>query len=341
MKLNDFWFDLPADRIARFPRPERDGSRLMVVERGKGRISHAVFADLPDLLSERDFLVVNNSRVIPARLFGRVGAADVEVLVVRWSSTTRAEVLAAPARKLAPGVVVDFEAGLRARVLEAGERGRRWLEFERPREEVLRSGYAPLPPYIKRKRREAALFRERDLGWYQTVYAQAPGSIAAPTAGLHFSPGVLSAIRRKSEILEITLDVGEATFQKIEVQDVEDHRMGRERIRIPFHVRERIETLRGKKSKRLLAVGTTSVRSLETLARDLPGSESFSSELFIYPGHEFRMVDRILTNFHLPASSLFILVSAFAGVDLMREAYRVAVTRDYRFFSYGDAMLIL
>ena len=329
VKLKDFSFELPSDRIARFPSPDRDGSRLMVVERKTGEISHHAFRDIPGLIGADDFLVLNNSRVVPARLFGRAGVADVEVLVVRWHSETRAEALALPAKRLKENACIEFEGGLTARVCGVGTRGRRFLEFDRPREVVLGTGYAPLPPYIKRKRKEAAAHRDRDISRYQTVYADAPGSIAAPTAGLHFTPELLAEIGEKSEILEITLTVGEATFQKIEAANLADHRMGEEAVRIPLGVRERIHTLRGEEKKRLTAVGTTCVRSLETLAAAAPDKEEFISDLFIYPGFRFRLVDRMVTNFHLPESSLFVLVSAFAGLDLMKEAYRVAVDEGY------------
>ena len=340
MKLKDFYFKLPPERIARFPLPDRDGSKLMVVERQTGAISHHLFKDIPGLIGSDDFLVVNNSRVVPARLFGSIGATSVEVLIVRWHTERRAEVLALPAKKLREDIRIEFEGELSARVRGSGARGRRFLEFSQPRERVLKTGFAPLPPYIKRKRDEAVAFRDQDLSRYQTVYAETPGSIAAPTAGLHFTPGVLASIRKKTEILKITLAVGEATFQKIEADNLDDHRMGEEAIHIPHAVRDRIRQLRGEKRKRLVGVGTTCVRSLETLACREPESESFSSDLFIYPGFEFRMVDRMITNFHLPESSLFVLVSAFAGLELMREAYRIAVEKGYRFFSYGDAMFI-
>jgi S-adenosylmethionine:tRNA ribosyltransferase-isomerase len=220
-----------------------------------------------------------------------------------------------------------------------GSRGRRILTFNRDISRVLENGYAPLPPYIKRKPEEARRFREFDLERYQTVYSSRPGSIAAPTAGLHFTSQILDRIKQRNPVLEIELKVGEATFQKIESDHIEEHRMGREAVSISPRVRSEIESL--KKKGHLVAVGTTSVRALETLAREQPESETFESELFIYPGFEFRMVDKLITNFHLPESSLFILVSAFAGRELMQKAYRIAVEQKYRFFSYGDAMFIV
>lgn len=339
--MKDFDFELPEGRIARFPAERRDESRLMVVERQTGRISHRRFGDLIDLVREDDFLVINNSRVVPVRLFGTIGEGAVEILVTPSSDADRQvfEALTLPAKKFKPGVRVTFGRGLTAEVIEIGSRGKRRLRFSRDWPAILRQGYAPLPPYIKRKGDEARQYRDFDLDRYQTVYARHPGSIAAPTAGLHFTPELLAGLRHKTEVLEITLSVGEATFQKIEVEEIEDHRMGRETITIEKEMTARIEKL--KQSKNLVAVGTTTVRSLETYARLKPGTEAFDSELFIYPGFEFRMVDKLITNFHLPRSSLFILACAFAGTDLMKEAYRIALGNHYRFFSYGDAMFII
>jgi S-adenosylmethionine:tRNA ribosyltransferase-isomerase len=234
---------------------------------------------------------------------------------------------------------VVLAEGLWAEVTGTGERGKRVLHFNQPIEHVLNTGFAPLPPYIKRKYDEAVKYRELDLERYQTVYSRTPGSIAAPTAGLHFTPGIIENIEQKTEIIEITLAVGEATFQKIAVEDIVEHRMGREYITITTKDRERILQL--KQTKQLIAVGTTSVRSLETFALQQPGEETFASELFISPGFEFKLVDKLVTNFHLPESSLFILVSAFAGLELMQKAYRIAIEEGYRFFSYGDAMFIV
>lgn len=359
MKLKEFDFPLPDDRIARFPSDKREESRLMMVNRATGEISHHHFRDIVQLTGPDDFFVINNTRVIPAKLFGRIGEKKVEMLVVRTKGQFEAEALTLPAKKFKPGIKVMFDEkpGLSAEVIETGRRGRRTLRFNQPFESVFNAGYAPLPPYIKRKFEDAHKFRSMDLERYQTVYAQNPGSIAAPTAGLHFTPAILEQLEKRSEMIEITLSVGEATFQKIEVEDIADHRMGRETITIRHEDRRRIREL--KNNKNLIAVGTTSVRSLETWAQpdnnfDANGAnepnepnennemgETFDSELFISPGFKFRMVDKLITNFHLPESSLFILISAFAGLELMQEAYRVAIGEGYRFFSYGDAMLIV
>jgi S-adenosylmethionine:tRNA ribosyltransferase-isomerase len=340
MKLSEFNFDLPNESIARFPAERRDGSRLMVVRRGSGAIGHHRFSDLPGLLEDGDFLVMNDSRVRPARLFGTINGRAAEMLVVKDLGAGKMEVLCQPAARFRPGAVFAGENGLRAEVLAAGERGRRVLRFDREYERVLESGYAPLPPYIKRRGEDAARFRVLDLERYQTVYARRPGSIAAPTAGLHFTPEILARIKEKHPLLEITLEVGEATFQMIEVEDIDRHRMGSEKITIARSVAERIARLKGE-GRRLLAVGTTTVRSLESFALLPEAPVEFSSDIFISPGFRFQMVDKLLTNFHLPRSSLFILEAAFAGLDLMQEAYGQAIAVGYRFFSYGDAMLIM
>ncbi len=342
MKLNDFYFELPPERIAAFPAGKRDESRLMLVERRSGKITHHLFKDIIDIIGEQDFLVINNSRVIPARLFGKIGESRVEILVTAAVDQTTAEALTLPARKFKKGTEILLEphgADSRARVIDSGRRGKRTLKFNKELSVIQEIGYAPLPPYIKRKFPDAEKFKQLDLERYQTVYAQRSGSIAAPTAGLHFTPDLFAAIKKKCEVVELTLAVGEATFQKIEVEDISQHRMGREHISIKKEDSEKIAAL--KRSKKLIAVGTTTVRALETYALKKTAEENFYSELFISPGFGFKMVDKLITNFHLPESSLFILVSAFAGLEIMKQAYRIAIEQRYRFFSYGDAMLII
>jgi S-adenosylmethionine:tRNA ribosyltransferase-isomerase len=340
MKLSEFDFALPMELIARFPAERRDGSRLLRLERLSGAVTHHRFHDLPDLLTEEDFLVMNDTRVVAARLLGQVGGRAAEMLVLRDLGAGKLEVLCQPASRFKPGAVFVMEEGPRGEVLSAGERGRRLLRFDQEYEKVLEHGYAPLPPYIKRRGGEASRCRGIDLERYQTVYAKRPGSIAAPTAGLHFTPEVLERLRREHPVLEITLAVGEATFQKIEGEDIDRHRMGSEWIRVDRATGRRIAELKGE-GRRLMAVGTTSVRSLESYALLPEPLEVFSSDLFIRPGFRFRLVDKLLTNFHLPRSSLFILAAAFAGLEPLREAYRRAIAEKYRFFSYGDAMLIV
>jgi S-adenosylmethionine:tRNA ribosyltransferase-isomerase len=340
MPLTDFDFHLPQELIARLPAEHRDGSRLLRLERGSGAVSHHRFSDLPGLLAAEDFLVMNDSRVLPARLLGRIAGKAAELLVVKTHGGNTLEVLCQPAARFVAGAEFVSDGGPRAVVLAGGERGRRLLLFDRPYEQVLEHGYAPLPPYIKRKAQEAADRRRFDIERYQTVYARDPGSIAAPTAGLHFTPEVLARVREKHELLQVTLAVGEATFQKIESEDISRHRMGSEAIRIDPGTARRIRELK-EQGGSLLAVGTTSVRSLESYALLSEPACEFSSDIFISPGFRFRLVDKLLTNFHLPKSSLFILASAFAGLEVLQEAYRQAIAEKYRFFSYGDAMLIV
>jgi S-adenosylmethionine:tRNA ribosyltransferase-isomerase len=348
VNLKAFDFPLPDENIARFPADKRDESRLMVVNRQTRAITHHRFKDIVSLTGPDDFFVINNSGVVPVKLFGQINKSKVELLIVRTidKETNEVEAYTLPGKKFKPGQKVWFPdpnngegAGFNAQVLAIGHRGKRILRFDRPLEEVLKAGYAPLPPYIKRKYLDAHKYRSLDLDRYQTVYSRVPGSIAAPTAGLHFSPQVMADLNAQSQIIEITLDVGEATFQKIEVEDISQHKMGRETITISKEKREALKQL--KQNKQLIAVGTTSVRSLETYAQQQPQEEVFDSEIFISPGFKFQMIDKLITNFHLPQSSLFILVSAFAGLDLMQEAYRIAIKDGYRFFSYGDAMFII
>ncbi|MEI6614251.1 MAG: tRNA preQ1(34) S-adenosylmethionine ribosyltransferase-isomerase QueA [Chrysiogenales bacterium] len=340
MKLADFNFDLPAERIARFPVDRRDESKLMVVNRQNNEISHFHFNAFPELLKAEDFLVINNSRVLPARLLGKIASKTAELLIVKKLAPRRLEVLCQPAAAFKIGAVFCTSDGLQAEVVEIGKRGRRLLFCDRDYEQVLKQGYAPLPPYIKRKGQQAELYRCYDLDRYQTVYAKKSGSIAAPTAGLHFTPQILTHLRQSHPLLEITLEVGEATFQKIEAEDIAAHCMGSEKIIVSHDVANSIRGLKNR-GKKLLAVGTTTVRSLESYALLKPKAEKFNSDIFISPGFPFRLVDKLLTNFHLPQSSLFILVSAFAGLDLMKKAYTLAIEQKYRFFSYGDAMLII
>ena len=340
MKLKEFDFSLPPGAVARFPATRRDESRLLRLDRKSGAVSHHRFHELPDLLSPEDFLIMNNSRVVPARLLGRIDGKAADLLVIRDWGGKRLEALCRPAFRFKVGAVFMMENGPRAEVVNLGRRGRRGLLFDREYDQVLEHGFAPLPPYIKRKAGEAVVHRDFDLERYQTIYAGDPGSIAAPTAGLHFSPAMMDRLRRTHPLLEITLEVGEATFQKIETEDIGEHRMGREKVRIKAATGRRIAELKREKGK-LVAVGTTSVRSLESFALLPEPIEEFDTELFISPGFRFRLVDKLLTNFHLPRSSLFILAAAFAGLDLLKETYRQAITEKYRFFSYGDAMLIV
>jgi S-adenosylmethionine:tRNA ribosyltransferase-isomerase len=307
-------------------------------------LSHHEFRELPQLLKPGDLVVVNNSRVFPARLFGRTDrGASVELLLIRPLEPGRWEALARPARRLDQGTRFELGGGLlHGEVIGCGEYGKRCVELQCDGdffETVEEIGQTPLPPYIKRM---DARLEEKDRQRYQTVYAKDRGSVAAPTAGLHFTPEVLTALERRGvEVAEVTLHVGYGTFQPIRTDIVEDHKMESERFSIPLETVQAVEKARAR-GGRVVAVGTTAVRTLESAADKKsvvrPGSDE--TDLFIYPGYRFKVVDVLLTNFHLPKSSLFLLVSAFGGKDVMRRAYREAIRKRYRFYSYGDCMLI-
>jgi S-adenosylmethionine:tRNA ribosyltransferase-isomerase len=344
MRVADFDFDLPGELIAQRPLPERDDSRMMIVERRTGKISHASFREFPCFLSTDDVLVLNDTRVIPAKAWGRRSdGSRIEFLFVRDTAPGVWECLAKPARKAAPGEIISFPRGFIARVVEAGAEGSRILAFDRPdlRAGLAAFGYAPLPPYIKRPP-EAVASRDEDLDRYQTVFAGREGSIAAPTAGLHFTPGILAGLEKKGvQVHRITLDVGRATFQPVRVDEVENHVMLEETCAVSSRTTEAVNAAK-RAGHPVAAVGTTVVRTLESSWRDgLVKSGRRRTSMFIYPGYEFKVVDRLLTNFHLPQSTLLMLVSAFAGRELILKAYHEAVVEKYRFYSYGDCMLIL
>jgi S-adenosylmethionine:tRNA ribosyltransferase-isomerase len=349
VNVSDFTFELPEELIAQTPAPERDGARMLVVDRRAGVWQDRVFRDFPSYIQPGDRLVVNNTRVMPARLMGRradvPGAAQqptgaVEVLLSKplSESPQRWEALVRPGKKLDIGQVIVFPEGLEARVTAKGEYGLRTLEFNAAadfHEKIERIGRMPLPPYIRRE--DGVEDRQR----YQTVYASIPGAAAAPTAGLHFTDEVLERCRRHgAEIVEVTLHVGLGTFQPVRVKQVSEHRMHSECFELSADAAKQLQDPPG----RVLAAGTTAVRTLETAARLHGGSIracSGETDIFIYPGYRFQAVDGLLTNFHLPESTLLMLVCAFAGTELMLDAYRHAVKERYRFFSYGDCMLIL
>jgi S-adenosylmethionine:tRNA ribosyltransferase-isomerase len=364
MRLDDLDYDLPASQIAQKPLDRRDASRLLLLTRSTGARKDGLFVDLPDLLRGDELIVLNNTRVIPARLFGRRAGVraqppskstrqehltgKIEVFLTRQVGPQTWEALVRPGRKMQTGERVLFGEGeLEAEVISRGELGLRTLRFVSRdtcgvQEHLERLGHIPLPPYIHRQ--DEAADRER----YQTVFAKQPGAIAAPTAGLHFTPGILEKIRARGvEICELTLDVGLGTFQQVHTETLEDHVMHGESYEIPEQTIQRITEARAAR-RPILAVGTTVVRALEAAA--LRATESGSAELllagkadariFIYPGFKFRVVDALLTNFHLPRSTLLALVSAFAGRENVLAAYNFAVQAGYRFYSYGDCMLI-
>jgi S-adenosylmethionine:tRNA ribosyltransferase-isomerase len=327
MLVSEFDYELPADLVAQHPLPQRSESRLLRLDAKTGAISDLVFADFPTLVDERDVLVLNDTRVVKARLSGRkASGGKIELFVERTLGSHEALALIRASHAPAAGSVIlvgDLPVKVEQR---EGELYR--VRFPQSVASMLeRFGTVPLPPYI----RHAA--GAQDAERYQTVYAAAPGAVAAPTAGLHFDEEILSKVKaRGAGIAKVTLHVGLGTFQPVRAARVEEHRMHAERYLVSKNV---FQSLAG---KRVLAVGTTSLRTLEAAA--LTGELAGETDLFIYPGYEFRVVKRLLTNFHLPKSTLLMLVSAFAGVENIRKAYAHAIAARYRFFSYGDAMLI-
>ncbi len=316
---------------------------MMVLDRDKGKIIHSRFQHFPDYLKEGDVLVLNNSKVFPARVWGQKKDSEIEFLFLQELHNGTWEVLCRPAKKVKLDDIIHFSPTLQGEVIKEGSEGRRHIRFatDDVLSELRTIGYAPLPPYIKRKRSQTDI-RSIDLERYQTVFAHEEGSIAAPTAGLHFTPSMLESIKAKGvEVTEITLDVGLATFQPVRAERVNDHKMLEERYTISENAAKTINS--AKKEKRsVIAVGTTSVRALESaFTKDgiKPGKRV--TDLFIFPGYSFKVIDKILTNFHLPQSTLLMLVSAFTELDFLTKAYTEAIHKKYRFYSYGDCMLIL
>jgi S-adenosylmethionine:tRNA ribosyltransferase-isomerase len=333
----DFDYELPTDRIAQHPAP-RGASRLLVID-CEGPERHRRVSDLPELLRPGDLLVLNDTRVIPARLFGRrPGGGQIEILLTGQAGETEWDALVKPGRRARPGTVIVLEENLTAEVIEKEETGRHRLRFSEPIEPHLeRLGHMPLPPYIQRE--DEAEDRER----YQTVWAKTPGAIAAPTAGLHFSQEILDRLAATGiEIAKVTLHVGLGTFKPVTAERIEDHRMESERWEVGEPTAEAIRRTQ-ERGGRIVAVGTTVVRTVESAALAGDGGVRAghgATELFITPGFRFRVVDVLLTNFHLPQSTLLMLVSAFAGRERVLAAYEEAIREEYRFYSYGDAMLV-
>jgi S-adenosylmethionine:tRNA ribosyltransferase-isomerase len=345
VKLADFDFELPEELVAQQPLAERDASRMMVVDRTRGRWEHRTFRELPEMLGRQTFLAVNTTRVVPSRIWARRPdrAESIEVLLVEEEEPGSWAALVRPGRKVPVGAALDV-GGLRATCVAVRRTGERVLRFSSPdevRPTLERCGRPPLPPYIRRNPADPL---EDDRERYQTIFATTSGSVAAPTAGLHFTPAVLQELARRGiSTCRILLHVGYGTFQPIRTARIEQHRMHREFYRIDAAAASCLAEQRSH-GRKLVAVGTTTTRALEHAARlDGPGIAPSSGwcDLFIYPGFRFQAVEGLLTNFHLPRSSLLLLVSAFAGTELVREAYRDAVRERYRFFTYGDSMLIL
>lgn len=339
MKKSDFSFDLPEELIAQTPMEQRDASRLLCLDKQTGAVEHRHFYDLPDLLREGDCLVLNNSRVLPARLIGiRPTGGAVELVLLRDLGGNRWECLSRPGRKTKPGQRILFGEGeLQAVVEETVSGGNRIVRFEYEGiflEVLERLGRMPLPPYIRQELKDP----ER----YQTVYSKELGSAAAPTAGLHFTKELLETVRNQGVLTEfVTLHVGLGTFRPVKEEEIEDHEMHSEYCIIPPETAEAVNRTR-KNGGRIIAVGTTSCRTLESFAKEDGTLEASSgwTNIFIYPGYRFKCIDALITNFHLPESTLIMLVSALAGRENILNAYRIAVSEKYRFFSFGDAMMI-
>ena len=340
MKVSDFYFELPEELIAQYPLEKRDSSRLMVLDKKTGEIEHRKFHDILEYLNEGDTLVLNNTRVLPARLIGEKEetGGKIEFLLLKRIEGDKWECVAKPGRKAKVGTVFTFGEGkLKAIVREIGEEGNRIIEFKYDGifEQVLDElGQMPLPPYIHEKLED----KER----YQTVYSKEKGSAAAPTAGLHFTEELLKEIKDKGvNIAYLTLHVGLGTFRPVKVDDVNNHVMHSEYYHLDKENAELINKTK-EAGKRVIAVGTTSSRTLETIG-DENGrvrEQSGWTDIFIYPGYKFKIVDNLITNFHLPESTLIMLVSALAGQDNIMNAYNTAVKEKYRFFSFGDSMFI-
>jgi len=340
MKVSDFNYELPKELIAQHPYDKRDEARLMVLDRKTHTIEHKVFKNIIDYLEPGDCLVINNTKVIPARLYGKKDTgAKVEVLLLKRIENDTWEAMVRPGNKLRPGAKVVFGDGiLKATILDVLEGGNRKIEFEYDGifNEILdKVGLMPLPPYITEASRE-------DNKKYQTVYAKYEGSAAAPTAGLHFTEDLLEEIRKKGiKIANVTLHVGIGTFRPVKVDNVEDHVMHSEHFYIKKEDADKINETK-KSGHKVIAVGTTSCRVLESIADEngLVSETESDTSIFIYPGYKFKCVDNLITNFHLPESTLIMLVSSLASREFILEAYNEAVKQEYKFFSFGDAMYI-
>ena len=346
MFISDFDYELPEELIAQHPLERRDASRMLLINREERNWHDASFADLSEHVRPGDVLVLNNTRVFPARLRGvrEPTGGHIELFLIRELERDVWEALARPARRLHTGSRMRFGESLRAEIIRELEEGRRVVRFEAGRELaplIEEIGETPLPPYIKRDPDKPPVIEDRER--YQTVYARQRGAIAAPTAGLHFTPEVMEAIlERGARIAEITLHVGYGTFEPVRVEDLSEHRVEAEQFEITSEAARSINEARARGS-RIIAVGTTTTRALES-ASTVEGrirAGAGVAELTITPGYRFRAVDALVTNFHLPRSSLLVLVSAFAGPELVRAAYQHAVSARYRFYSYGDCMLII
>lgn len=339
-KKSSYRYQLPPELIAQYPKDKRSTSRLLYLNKNTGDISHHKFTDILELLKPSDVLVLNRTRVIPARLLGKKSTgAKVEVFLLNKKNHKTWECLVKPGRRLKVGAEVEFSQDLSGKIIARTEDGERLVEFKWKGDfwEILeKTGRTPLPPYIKRES------IEKDKETYQTIYARERGSVAAPTAGLHFTKELLEKIKQKGiEILEVLLHVGLGTFQMVKTENIDEHKMHSEFCRITEETAKKINKAKSQ-GRRIVTVGTTSTRTLESFAENgILTSGAHWTDIFIYPGKELQITDGLITNFHLPYSTLLMLVSAFAGYENIMKAYKIAVNEKYRFFSYGDAMLIL
>ena len=367
MLSSDFDYNLPEELIAQFPSEKRDESSLMILDRQNHSIKHKKFFDIVDLLDENDILVLNNTRVIPARLFGKkstslvnefyppdrqsrssnktpAAQANIEIFLLERKTENQWEVLIKPSKRVKSGTIVEISEELNAKIIERLPNAKWLVEFifEGDFNEILEKvGNIPLPPYIERKMTNETI-KKLDFERYQTVYAQNAGSVAAPTAGLHFTQEILDRLKQKGvEICYLTLNVGLGTFRPVKAENILDHQMDREFYEVPKNTAEIINKAKSQ-GKNIVAVGTTTVRTLESAfkANGEISETSGWSQMFIYPGYKFNVIDKLITNFHLPKSTLLMLVSALAEKDFVFEAYKEAIEQKYRFYSYGDCMLI-
>jgi len=339
-KKSSYFYHLPPELIAYEPKEQRSHSRLLHLNKTSGAVGHHMFRDLPSFLQRGDILVLNNTKVIPARLIGEKSTgAEVEVFLLNQLAAKRWECLVKPGRRLKPGAEVIFSDQLSCKVLDYAAEGGRIVEFAWQGDfwQILEQvGNMPLPPYIKRQA------TAKDKETYQTVYAEKRGSVAAPTAGLHFTSQILSQLKELGvEIVEVMLHVGLGTFRPVKEDDIQHHKMHSEFCQISPESAAKINAAK-ESGRRVIAVGTTSTRTLESFASNQRVKAGTKwTDIFIYPGKELQIIDGLITNFHMPESTLMMLVSAFAGYEYIMNAYKIAVAEKYRFFSYGDSMLIL
>ena len=345
MLSSDFDYVLPEELIAQFPSEKRDESSLMVLDKQNKTVEHKKFFNIVDFLDKNDVLVLNNTRVIPARLFGKKSTgARIEIFLLEKKTENKWEVLIKPSKRVSAGTIIEFSEELKAKIIERLPNDKWLVEFifEGIFNEILsKIGNIPLPPYIERQLTDEAI-KKLDFERYQTVYAQNPGSVAAPTAGLHFTEEILEKLRQKAvEVCYVTLNVGLGTFRPVKTENILDHKMDREFYEIPETTAEVINKAKAQ-GKNIVAVGTTTVRTLESaFQKNGEISETSGwSQMFIYPGYKFNVTDKLITNFHLPKSTLLMLVSALAGKDFILEVYKEAIEKKYRFYSYGDCMFI-